>query len=191
MDILIVVLAVAFYIGSINSSIKKKKARHERKRSERISKPRFDQAFPRDAQPSAPTAPVAPTASAAPVASAHGGHAELKRAPMATQLQMDLEHAGEGEDPCHEGDLRPARQGMRFRSVSQEGFSLAEEGEDPCHTGEAPRREESPVYDSPILSQGDDRAQALRRQVLSGVIMSEVLRRPQERRMERKLRGRA
>ena len=188
MDILIVVLAVAFYIGSINSSIKKKKARRERKRSERMSKPRFDQAFPRDAQPVAPTASAAPIASVAP---AHGGHAELKRAPMATQLQMDLEHAGEGEDPCHEGDLRPARQGMRFRSVSQEGFSLAEEGEDPCHTGEAPRREESPVYDSPILSQGDDRAQALRRQVLSGVIMSEVLRRPQERRMERKLRGRA
>ena len=183
MDILIVVLAVAFYIGSINSSIKKKKAKRERKRSERMSKPRFDQAFPRDAQPTASAAPAA--------ASAHGGHAELKRAPMATQLQMDLEHAGEGEDPCHEGDLRPARQGMRFRSVSQEGFSLAEEGEDPCHTGEAPRREESPVYDSPILSQGDDRAQALRRQVLSGVIMSEVLRRPQERRMERKLRGRA
>ena len=80
---------------------------------------------------------------------------------------------------------------MRFDGASQEGMALAGEGEDPCHTGEAPRWEENAVYDSPIYAMDAQDKQAFARQVLSGVIMSEVLTRPAERRMQRKMRRNA
>ena len=130
---------------------------------------------------------------------------------MATQLQMDLEHAGEGEDPCHDDlprlrrEMRPARPGSRYRSVSQASLQAAGEGEDPCHgddqeygeatgtvertvSGSAPHETGDSVYDSPIFGSGGQDKEALARQVLSGVIMSEVLTRPAERRMQRKMR---
>ena len=186
MDFLGIMIVVIIYAFAIGSSAKRKKEKRARKQAASTRKPRFEQAFPEGEKPTA-----------MPSAAPRQRHAQasrkstLERKPMATQMQMELEAAGEGDDPCHEADLRPAWQSMRVGSVSQEGLSLAGEGEDPCHTGEAPRREENPVYDSPILSGGHEDAQALRRQVLSGVIMSEVLKRPQQRRMERKLRERA
>ena len=142
---------------------------------------------------------------------AHNHGSALERKPMATQLQMDLEHAGEGEDPCHDAimprgrELRPARSGARYTSVSQAQMSAAGEGEDPCHS-DIPNEGESygegtaydmpatgaggadSVYDSPIFGGGDQDREALARQILSGVIMSEVLTRPTERRMQRKMR---
>ena len=133
---------------------------------------------------------------------------------MATQLQMDLERAAEGEDPCHDDmlhrqrDPRPSDRNMRYRSVTQAQMSAAGEGEDPCH--DIPHEGESygegvpydkpatgadtakhtvdSVYDSPIFGAGDQDRETLARQVLSGVIMSEVLTRPMERRMQRKMR---
>ena len=182
MDLLGIVILVFIYSIAISSSAKKKKKKNmARKQAARTRTPRFEQAFAGDTQ----------TAFPPQHSDAHDEREELQREPLTTQMQMELENAGEGDDPCHESELRPARVSMRLSNVSQEGMALAGEGEDPCHTGEAPRREANPVYDSPILSGASDDAQALKRQVLAGVIMSEVLKRPQERHMERKLRGRA
>ena len=81
--------------------------------------------------------------------------------------------AGEGEDPCHDG-----------MAEYGEGTGLGEEnvlGADPHETGHS-------VYDSPIFDLAGQDREALARQVLSGVIMSEVLTRPAQRRMQRKMR---
>ena len=180
-----IIILILIYVVAIKSSKKKKKKSSAKQDWEQLQRPAAK------ADTKKKPARQGPRRSDARREAARGQRAALERQPMATQLQMELEAAGEGDDPCHEGDLHPARPGIRFASVSQEGMTLAGEGEDPCHTGEAPRHETSPVYDSPILTDGHDDSQSLARQVLSGVIMSEVLKRPQERRMERKLRGHA
>lgn len=97
---------------------------------------------------------------------------------MVTQMEMEL--AGEGEDPCHPG-MPGHERGIHLHETTQEAMSAAGEGEDPCHVGTAPSRG-SAVYDSPIYaSQSEDR-DALAQDVLHGVIMSEILTRPAERR---------
>jgi len=94
-----------------------------------------------------------------------------------------LTDAEEGEDPCHETMLRPQHEGMKLRSVSQVQLGAAGEGEDPCHSGgvlqDAELPEESPVLHSPIFDTEDKDAFA--QDVLRGVIMSEVLKRPERR----------
>lgn len=97
---------------------------------------------------------------------------------MVTQLQMEL--AGEGEDPCHPG-MPGHERGIHLHETTQEAMRAAGEGEDPCHAGSAPLPE-SAVYDSPIYASQSEEREALAQDVLRGVIMSEILTRPAERR---------
>ena len=191
------IVLIFVYLAIIGSSRKKRRERkgaREERRSARAQR-----------RQSAGRAPQQTRAQSAP-----------QRKPMQTQLEMDLQAAGEGDDPCHEDmmhrELRPSRPGVRFKSVTQEQMRAAGEGEDPCHGWEPSHglepshgwessRDEmpalsaqehsgdSPVYDSPIYGAAD--RGELARQVLSGVVMSEVLKRPAERALERKMRRRA
>ena len=79
-------------------------------------------------------------------------------------------------------DKRP----LHLHEVSQPQMAQAGEGEDPCHAGSHPLEELSSVYE-PQPAQVDLRGQELVR----GVIMSEILRRPCERMAERHDRRRA
>ena len=79
-------------------------------------------------------------------------------------------------------DKRP----LHLHEVSQPQMAQAGEGEDPCHAGSHPLEELSSVYE-PQTAQIDLRGQELMR----GVIMSEILRRPCERMAERHDRRRA
>lgn len=99
--------------------------------------------------------------------------------------QMALEFAQEGEDPCHSDMLGEERPAMRAVNVSQATLAQVAEGEDPCHIGgtndtdkpnSAYTSEVSPLFDT------DDR-EALAQDILRGVIMSEILARPCERRV--------
>lgn len=63
---------------------------------------------------------------------------------------------------------------MHLHEVSQQQFEVAAEGEDPCHVGTA-------GYDDVGFDESDDTRQQLAQDVLRGVIMSEILARPQER----------
>ena len=73
-------------------------------------------------------------------------------------------------------DKRP----LHLHEVSQPQMAQAGEGEDPCHAGYHAPEEPSPIY-APEAAQADFRAQEL----LRGVIMSEILKRPCERMAER------
>ena len=88
---------------------------------------------------------------------------------------------GEGmrEADC---DKRP----LHLHEVSQQQMAQAGEGEDPCHAGSHAPEELSSVYE-PQPVQVDLRGQELVR----GVIMSEILKRPCERMAERHDRRRA
>ena len=79
-------------------------------------------------------------------------------------------------------DKRP----LHLHEVSQPQMAQAGEGEDPCHAGSHPLEELSSVYE-PQTAQIDLRGPELVR----GVIMSEILRRPCERMAERHDRRRA
>ena len=79
-------------------------------------------------------------------------------------------------------DKRP----LHLHQVSQQQMAQAGEGEDPCHAGSHPLEELSSVYE-PQTAQIDLRGQELVR----GVIMSEILKRPCERMAERHDRRRA
>jgi len=89
----------------------------------------------------------------------------------------------EGADPCHEYMLSPMEQQMHYESRSTEEMAEAGEGEDPCHVGSAP--ESKPV---------SERINAINPPELSpvarAVIMSEVLKRPSQRRQEKRMRHR-
>ena len=83
----------------------------------------------------------------------------------------------EGLDPCHEDMLRPQHIGLHYE---ESDLSRAEEGEDPCHPGEAISEEgigqniaEHIHSGMPLFSQED---------VRRGIIVSEILTRPKERR---------
>lgn len=65
---------------------------------------------------------------------------------------------------------------MHLHEVSQQQFAEASGGEDPCHAGGAALQDEMP-FDL----QKDADSTVLAQEVLRGVIMSEILTRPQER----------
>ena len=204
-----IIILIIIYAVAIKSSNKKSKTNKAKRDWERLQR---EQSRGETAKMAArPAQRQAAKRSDARREDTHNHRSALERKPMATQLQMDLEQAGEGEDPCHDEimprgrELRPAQPGSRYTSVSQARLSAAGEGEDPCHDGiaeydegagfgeeyvpdAASRETDHSVYDSPIFSGGDQNREALARQVLSGVIMSEVLTRPAERRMQRKMR---
>lgn len=161
LNLFVLALIYAFIFASPR---KRRKRRRERERARGAWT-----AAPKAAQ----VAPVVPVEQAASAASA-------------AQMRVELENAGEGEDPCHDhgGTLHPVQPAVRPGLA----FSGEGEGSDPCH----PAREQGPesaVYDSPILSHEPERGELASR-VLAGVVMSEVLTRPAERRALARLRRR-
>ena len=96
---------------------------------------------------------------------------------------------GEGEsgfdDPCDSED-EPR---IHLHQADEQTMEQAGEGEDPCHAGAAPKRPSLDDEDEPMET--DTRRAAFERDVLRGVIMSEVLTRPSERAALRRMkRGR-
>ena len=96
---------------------------------------------------------------------------------------------GEGEsgfdDPCDSED-EPR---IHLHQADEQAMEQAGEGEDPCHAGAAPKRPSLDDEDEPMET--DTRRAAFERDVLRGVIMSEVLTRPSERAALRRMkRGR-
>lgn len=67
---------------------------------------------------------------------------------------------------------------LHLHDVTNEQMLAAAEGEDPCHAGGIQRQSDS--EDEYLI--GDEAQQSLREDVLRGVIMSEILMRPSERR---------
>lgn len=67
---------------------------------------------------------------------------------------------------------------LHLHDVTNEQMLAAAEGEDPCHAGGSQRQSDS--EDEYLI--GDEAQQSLREDVLRGVIMSEILMRPSERR---------
>ena len=93
----------------------------------------------------------------------------------------------QGEDPCHEYMLTPQREQMHFHSADHGEMETAGEGEDPCHVGFSFDAEEMPEQESEV-SRGNPANAELRKQLTQAIIMSEVLKRPDERRAERRVR---
>jgi len=160
----IVVLILYFVVAS--TSKKKKKQDKAQKRAARKRAVQFERAFEKMLEENAEQAATAP-------------EAESENKPVPHEVRTEEE----GEDPCHEEMLAPKKPAMHLRIASQEEMHAAGEGEDPCHFGAALEEtafdEESPVYRSPIFHTEDKDAFA--QDVLRGVVMSEVLRRPQRR----------
>ena len=95
------------------------------------------------------------------------------------QAERQAPRKAEHEADC---DRRP----LHLHEVTPRQMEAAGEGEDPCHAGYHAPEEPSPIY-APEAAQADFRAQEL----LRGVIMSEILKRPCERMAERHDRRRA
>lgn len=177
-DILGILVLVVFYAVAASSS-KKKRRQRAQSRQERVKarEARFDQAFAGQKNP-----PDAGKAHSAPSEKGFGTPDPERR----------LEYAQEGEDPCHEGRLRPAQPHVRLSNASPSAMARAGEGEDPCHEVRSERtdRTDHAASEDAMDLPAPDREE-LARQMLAGVVMSEVLKRPAERMMERKLRRRA
>ncbi len=169
MDDLIGIVVLILYLVAAGAAGKNKKKKKAKQRAAGSREAQFEQAFERIAQS---------------VLSAE--RTQAKKAPEKAQKRAESPKiTQEGTDPCHEAVLPPQRPAMGFKPVTQTAMHAAGEGEDPCHTGDAPEEsvllEESPVYRSPIFD-AEDR-EAFAQDVLRGVIMSEVLMRPGQRRM--------
>ena len=104
-----------------------------------------------------------------------------KAAETRSSMQAERQAPGKAE---HEADC--TRRPLHLHEVTPRQMEAAGEGEDPCHAGYHAPEEPSPIY-APEAAQADFRAQEL----LRGVIMSEILKRPCERMAERHDRRRA
>ena len=102
---------------------------------------------------------------------------------QAEALKQQAERVAPGKAE-HEADCD--RRPLHLHEVTPRQMENAGEGEDPCHAGYHAPEEPSPIY-APEAAQDDFRAQEL----LRGVIMSEILKRPCERMAERHDRRRA
>lgn len=102
---------------------------------------------------------------------------------QAEALKQQAERLAPGKAE-HEADCD--RRPLHLHEVTPRQMEAAGEGEDPCHAGYHAPEEPSPIY-APEAAQADFRAQEL----LHGVIMSEILKRPCERMAERHDRRRA
>ncbi|MFR0859325.1 MAG: hypothetical protein ACLSIR_06445 [Christensenellales bacterium] len=125
--------------------------------------------------------------------------AEPKRAapPETTQKQADetarerarvfeqADEADEFDDPC-EQEAEPR---IHLHHADEQAMEQVGEGEDPCHAGAAPKRPEPDEAYEP--TEEEARRAAFQSDVLRGVIMSEILTRPGERAVVRRMkRGR-
>lgn len=121
--------------------------------------------------------------SAAPAKGRTAGAADkMKRAVQSDAREQAVSAAREGADPCHDYMLSPMEEQMHYEAHSADEMAEAGEGEDPCHVGSAAKPQEEqkePGASPPELSP-----------VARAIIMSEVLKRPSQRRQERQMRHR-
>ena len=95
------------------------------------------------------------------------------------------DEADEFDDPC-EQEAEPR---IHLHHADEQAMEQAGEGEDPCHVGAAPKR--LPLDDGDEPEALDEQHAAFQSDVLRGIIMSEVLTRPNERAALRRMkRGR-
>ena len=159
---LLSVIVFVLYLVAVTAAGKNKKNKKKQQRRTQSRMPQFEQAFEQ----------VFESISA----SVRNGKEKDAAAPAAAVDEP------EGTDPCHESMLGKARPSIRYNSVSQIEMHEAGEGEDPCHVLDARddlREEDSPVYRSSIFNAED--SEAFANDIVRGVIMSEVLKRPSER----------
>ena len=175
LGIVVVILVYAFVLRGKNKGKKKKNSKGAVKNPAGRGADRaaaFRQAF-----------------SEIPPASAPVQEGERRPAQIRTKLEEEM-HAREAEGKVSgrpererrgvDGETPPekrARPGMRFVDVLPNRMRDAGEGEDPCHVGAASREEDV------FAPRETDRRkeEALARDVLRGVVMSEILMRPHER----------
>ncbi|MBR1409462.1 MAG: hypothetical protein IJ573_11340 [Clostridia bacterium] len=99
--------------------------------------------------------------------------------------------AAEGEDPCHEDMLRaPYPSSVRYEETAQSAFEAAAEGDDPCHPTDRQEHETHArtVKEAEEVAAGTPMRSPAQEDLLRAVVMSEVLKRPAQRREERRLR---
>ena len=112
--------------------------------------------------------------------------AEAAQPPAEKKPDIGFEGAGEGEDPCHEEMLSQRPPQMRYQNSDEATMAAAGEGEDPCHVGNS----ESMTGHIDYIGSGvqnDDARQEVLRQAAQAVLMGEVLKRPSQRREERRM----
>lgn len=172
MDDLIGIVVMILYFVALGAAGKNKKKKKAKQAAARKQEVQFEQAFERIAE-----------------AVLSGERRRGEKKPSAKAAGKEKQQVQEGMDPCHEAMLAPQRPSMRLHTVTQEGMRSAGEGEDPCHLGDAQGEvvllEDSPVYRSPIFDTEDKDAFA--KDILRGIVMSEVLTRPAQRRMGRSM----
>ena len=168
MEDLISIIVLILYFVAVSASKKNKKKKKADKKIARKRSVDFEQAFEH----------VIDT-----ISSEIGEKAAQSAPAQATQIGLKQEH--EGEDPCHKAMLPPQQLSMHMKNVSQAEMRDAGEVFDPCHDSDIAAsvafEEDSPVYRSPIFDTEDKEAFA--QDVLRGVIMSEVLSRPNSNRL--------
>lgn len=166
-----IVIIMLFYLVAILSSNKRK-----RKKQKRAATCKADRIDVQPAQSVQRSTPVRQ----------HGSEADTAELADASTPERTLEkrfaQAREGEDLCHEQRHPSMQPNVPQKDVSQADMARAVEGEDPCHD-EMKCRPENSVYDSPIY-QSSTKRKAFAASILYGIVMSEVLKRPNERRRE-------
>lgn len=158
-DILSIVVVVLFY-AAVVGSVRRRSGRRRAERQRAARKPQFDKAF------EAVDGVFAVGKAGAQAAPARTDEREERkerdcqtsRLHLHEVTQSELLEAAEGEDPCHAGHAPGSTKAERTEIAAPEREAL----------GEAASEEEAP----------DERAQ----DILRGVIMSEILTRPCERR---------
>ena len=167
MEDLLSIIVLILYFVAVGAAGKNKKKKKAKQRTAGRREVQFEQAFER----------IMDAARSLEQKAAAG-----ENTPKDTKETVMID-AEEGEDPCHETMLRPQHEGMKLQRISQVQLDTAGEGEDPCHSGGALQnaefQEESPILQSPIFDTEDKDAFA--RDVLRGVMMSEILKRPERR----------
>lgn len=185
----IVVLILFLVLSSIGSKNKKKKKQTMRTPAAPQRMPERG-AVPSAAMPRDAFAPAGERAAGAAVPKdAFAPKAKKEPAPPAPKQTLIEQEKGRCES-------RP----LHLHEVTQAQMQAAGEGEDPCHRGgivleatPVPRaagmmdaEKDSPVYASPFDADEDARREQLRRDLVRGVVMSEILTTPRQRRALRR-----
>lgn len=153
-SIIIVLLIYAVAVGSAKKSSAKRKA-GKQKRSER--KPQFEHAFEQ-------------SPAEGEQISLRDVQEEMRRAAASISAAPVSAQAERREADCETSRLH-------LHEVTQDELQAAAEGEDPCHGGHAPQ-----IAMAEPFPEEEREPDELSRDVLRGVIMSEILTRPCERR---------
>ena len=110
----------------------------------------------------------------------------FRRGPARTRAQreqMDAQAMRRGRQDASHEEKSCEGERIHLHEVDQRDMLAAAEGEDPCHAGDSALQQDA--FDA--MPEADNQAQQrLREDVLRGVIMSEILTRPHERRLRQR-----